>query len=66
MEHVLGQFVGELVVVLDNAGIHQAKAVQTFVACHERLSLVYFPPYAPKLSPIELVWAYVKRHVLVT
>ncbi|WP_235514549.1 transposase, partial [Deinococcus sp. Leaf326] len=42
----------------------RAKAVQTFVASHERLSLVYLPPYAPELNPIELVWAYVKRNVL--
>ncbi|WP_407542399.1 transposase (plasmid) [Deinococcus radiomollis] len=31
---------------------------------NERLSLVYLPPYAPELNPVELVWAYVKRHVL--
>jgi len=29
-----------------------------------RLSLVYLPPYAPELNPIERVWAYVKRNVL--
>ncbi len=52
------------VVVLDNAGIHKAKAVQAFVATHERLSLVFLPPYAPELNPIEKVWAYVKKHVL--
>jgi putative transposase len=63
-EHVLRHVTGKLVVVLDNAGIHRAKAVQTFVDCHERLSLVYLPPYAPELNPIELVWAYVKRNVL--
>ena len=63
-EHVLRHVTGHLVVVLDNASIHRAKAVQTFVAGHERLSLVYLPPYAPELNPIELVWAYVKRNVL--
>jgi len=34
------------------------------VGLHERLSLVFLPPYAPELNPIELVWAYVKRNVL--
>ncbi|GGR23731.1 hypothetical protein GCM10008957_39510 [Deinococcus ruber] len=53
-----------MVVVLDNAGIHRSKSVQAFVALHERLSLVYLPPYAPELNPIELVWAYIKRNVL--
>jgi putative transposase len=26
--------------------------------------LVFLPPYAPELNPIEPVWAYVKRNVL--
>ena len=62
--HLLRHIQGEVVVVLDNAGIHRAKATQAFVEIHERLSLVYLPPYAPELNPIELVWAYVKRNVL--
>lgn len=31
---------------------------------HERLSLVYLPPYAPELNPIELIWADLKRNVM--
>lgn len=63
-QHLLRHVEGEIVVVLDNAGIHRAKATQAFVETHERLSLVFLPPYAPELNPIELVWAYVKRNVL--
>ena len=63
-QHLLRHVQGEIVVVLDNAGIHRAKATQAFVEAHERLSLVFLPPYAPELNPIELVWAYVKRNVL--
>lgn len=63
-QHLLRQIQGEIVVVLDNAGIHRAKATQAFVQLHERLSLVFLPPYAPELNPIELVWAYVKRNML--
>lgn len=63
-QHLLRHIQGKIVVTLDNAGIHRAKAVQAFVEIHERLSLVYLPPYAPELNPIELVWAYVKRNVL--
>lgn len=51
-------------VVLDNAGIHRAKATQAFVDLHERLSLVLLSPYAPESNLIELVWTYVKRNVL--
>ena len=64
LTHVMRHVTGKIVVVLDNAGIHRAKVVQTFVARHERLSVEYLPPYAPDLNPIELVWAYVKRNVL--
>ena len=64
LDHLLKHVAGQLVVVLDNAGIHRSKAVQACVDSHARLSLVYLPPYAPELNPIELVWAYVKRNVL--
>ena len=62
--HILRQVQGNIVVVLDNAKIHHAKVTQAFVGTHERLSLIFLPPYAPELNPIELVWAYVKRNVL--
>lgn len=39
-QHLLRCIEGEIVVVLDNAGIHRAKAVQAFVKTHERLSVV--------------------------
>ena len=63
-QHLLRHVQGEIVVVLDNAGIHRSNVTQAFVETHERLSLVFLPPYAPELNPIELVWAYVKRNVL--
>ena len=64
MTHLLRHLPGAVTVVFDNASIHKAKAVQTFVQDNERLSIVYLPPYAPELNPVELVWAYVKQHVL--
>ncbi|PYE54092.1 putative transposase [Deinococcus yavapaiensis KR-236] len=64
LRHLLSHVEGNVVIVLDNAGIHKAKGVKDFVAEHARLSLVFMPPYAPELNPIERVWAYVKKHVL--
>ncbi|UBV44818.1 IS630 family transposase (plasmid) [Deinococcus taeanensis] len=64
LEHVLTHVPGEVVVVLDNAAIHRAKAVSAFVETGERLTLVYVPPSSPELNPIEKVWADVKRNVL--
>ena len=62
--HVLKHVAGNVVLVLDNAAIHKAKAVSAFVEATGRLTLVYLPPYSPELNPIEKVWAYVKRNVL--
>lgn len=64
LQHVMAHVDGEVVVVLDNAGIHKAGMVREFVAEHERLELVFLPPYAPELNPIEWVWAFVKKAVL--
>lgn len=64
LNHLLKHVTGELVVVLDNAAIHRAKAVSAFVETQDRLSLVYLPPYSPEFNPIKKVWAYVKRNVL--
>lgn len=65
LSHVLRHVAGQVTVIFDNARIHKAKAVQEFVENKERLSIVYLPAYCPELNPIELVWAYVKRHILV-
>lgn len=64
LEHVLKHVSGEIMLVLDNAAIHKAKAVTAFAATETRLALVYLPPYSPELNPIEKVWAYIKRNVL--
>lgn len=64
LDHVLRHVAGEVVVILDRAMIHRSKAVQAFVQLHERLTLIYLPPYAPELNPIELIWADLKRNVV--
>jgi len=61
LQHVLTHVPGEVVVVLDNAGIHKTKGGDVG---ESRLSRHYLPPYAPELNPIELVWAYIKRNIL--
>lgn len=64
LTHLLRHIKGKVTVVVDNAAIHRAKEVTDFVGKHERLSITYLPPYSPELNPIELVWAYVKTHLL--
>ena len=59
LEHLVKHVAPQVVNVAGNARILRAKIVQKFVASHELLSLVYLPPYAPELNPIELVWAHI-------
>lgn len=49
-----------VVLVLDQAGWHVAKALQV----PENLTLLHLPPYSPQLNGVERVWAYQKSHYL--
>jgi putative transposase len=40
-------------VVVDNYGIHKAKAVARWLAAHPRFELLFLPTYCPKANPIE-------------
>ena len=40
-------------VVVDNYGIHKAKAVERWLAAHPRFTLLFLPTYCPKANPIE-------------
>jgi putative transposase len=39
--------------VVDNYGIHNAKAVERWLATHPRFELLFLPPYCPKANPLE-------------
>jgi putative transposase len=45
-----------LYVVVDNFGIHKAKAVAEWLARHRRIELLFLPTYCPKAKPIERVF----------
>lgn len=42
-----------LQVVVDNAKIHQARAVAKWLAAHPRFEVLYLPTYCPQANPIE-------------
>jgi len=44
-------------VVVDNYGIHKAKAVARWLATHPRFVLLFLPTYCPKANPIERAFA---------
>lgn len=54
---------GKLILVLDNLAVHHAAIIERFVfENRHRLSVVYLPPYAPELNPVEYVWDEMKYH----
>jgi transposase len=59
----IGQQAGpnkHVVLVLDQAGWHVAKALKV----PENITLLHLSPYSPELNPIERIWAYLKSHHL--
>lgn len=40
-------------VVVDNYGIHKAKAVEQWLAAHPRFALLFLPTYCPQANPLE-------------
>ena len=51
-----------LVLVLDNAKYHHARALQPWLRQQrQRFALLFLPPYSPELNPIERVWKLTRR-----
>jgi transposase len=60
---ILSEEVGptrHVVLVLDGAGWHVAKALEV----PGNITLLHLPPYSPELNPIERVWGYLRSHYL--
>ena len=51
---------GKIVMILDNSKVHHAKLLQDFLIENKRLTLVFLPPYSPKLNIIEGLWGWLK------
>ena len=50
----------QVVLVMDNAGWHKAKALKV----PDNITPLYLPPYSPELNGVERLWAYLKGHHL--
>lgn len=61
---ILNTYSGKLVIVLDNARIHDAEEIKVFLKQHPRLQLVYLPKYSPELNPTEGLWKWLKHDVV--
>jgi transposase len=55
---------GHVILIWDRLNAHRSKQVALWRAVYPRLSIEWFPPYAPELNPIEYVWGYLKGHRL--
>lgn len=56
------EFGKTMVVVLDNARFHHAKALSVWLEKHsENFRLGFLPPYSPELNHIERVWKLLRR-----
>jgi len=55
---------GKIVMILDNARIHHAKLLKEFLKANERLTLMFLPPYSPKLNLVEGLWGWLKDSVI--
>jgi putative transposase len=52
-EHYTKARFAKVYVVVDNYGIHKAKAVERWLAEHPRFELLFLPTYCPQANPIE-------------
>jgi putative transposase len=67
LRHLLAVLPGKLLIVWDNATTHKSRLLKAFlqqIEVADRLAVLYLPPYAPHLNPIELVWRYLKYVLL--
>ena len=56
------QLSAPFVVIWDNPRVHHAIVVRDFLVTHPHARLVFLPPYAPELNPIEYVWGCLKAN----
>ncbi len=56
LRHLLRHTRGPLLLVWDNAPIHERQKVWQFIGTQPRLHVENFPRYAPELNPVEFVW----------
>lgn len=57
---------GNLYLFSDNARYYKSKMIQEALETekYQRIKMIFLPPYAPNLNPIERVWKFFKKNVL--
>jgi transposase len=61
LEALLQELPGRVVVIWDGGGMHKGDPItQLQDVMADRLTLEKFPPYSPRLSPVEPLWSWLK------
>src|SRR2546426_1626748 len=60
LRHLARHVRGPVILVWDRGNPHKHQLVRGWLAKHPRWDTVWFPPYAPDLNPVELLWSYLK------
>jgi transposase len=63
LREVLRHLRGPVIALLDNSSTHKGEPLRKLRNQHPRLSIEYFPSYAPELNPDEGVWSLAKRNI---
>lgn len=52
--------------IWDGLRAHRSRLVRDYLDSLNRyIHIAFLPPYAPDMNPLEYLWAWLKRHVLV-
>lgn len=62
LQDLLRHLRGHVIVLWDRLSAHRSRRVQSWREVYDRLTLEWFPPYAPELNPVEYVWSHLKYH----
>ncbi len=60
LRHLARHVRGPVILIWDRGNPHRHALVRAWLARHPRWTIVWFPPYAPDLNPVELLWSYLK------
>ena len=60
LRHLARHVRGPFILLWDRGRSHRHALVQTWLTAHPSCHLVWRPPYAPYLNPVELLWSYLK------
>jgi len=60
LQQLAHHFRGPVVLLWDRGRPHKHHVVREWLAHHPHWHVVWFPPYAPELNPVEQLWTYLK------